>query len=285
MRRTHPERAILQRLEAEAIAPDGAGVLVACSGGPDSVALASLIARLAPVHRWSVVLGHVNHGLRASAWQDEAVVVAVGARLGVPVRVEPLAGRERAEGPLRDRRYAALAGMAAREAAGVVLTAHTAEDQTESVLLALFRGTGLRGLAGMPARRKLTGKVQLVRPLLGVSRAELHAELGASALPYVRDPTNADLLYRRNAVRDALQGLRQQFPRLDEAVARCAAIARDELASSERGLARRRLRDALQAEVGLSDVPFERIEAVLAARRGRVYIKHGVEVSIRSRKA
>jgi len=121
--------------------------------------------------------------------------------------------------------------------------------------------------------------------LLGVSRSELHAELGASALPYVRDPSNADLALRRNAVREALEGLRQQFPRLDEAVARCAAIARDELAPSERGLARRRLRDALQQEAGLTDVPFERIEAVLAARRGRVYIKHGVEVSVVSRKA
>ena len=282
MRRAHPERALEAHVEAQAIAPDGAAILIACSGGPDSVALASLLARVAVPHAWRLVLAHVNHGLRASAWQDECVVVSAGARLGLPVEVGALEPDGSGEERLRDARYALLTELAREAGASVVVTAHTAEDQSETVLLALFRGTGLEGLTGIPARRRLADGLEVVRPLLRIGRAELHAELGASGLPYVRDPTNADVRYRRNAVREALAGLRAQFPRLDEAVARCAAIVADELTESDRAAARRRLRATLAAEVGLRDVSFERIEAALAAesrgRGRRVHVKDGVEI-------
>ena len=282
MRGVRPLAAIERHLAEQRIAPDGATLLLACSGGPDSVALAGLVARIAPRHRWRVVLAHVNHHVRSSSWQDECIVLAAGARLGVPVRVAALEPPEstggRGEASLRARRYDALAAIAAGEGASVVVTAHTAEDQTESVLLALFRGTGLRGLSGIPPRRRLAPGVELVRPLLEVARRELHAELAANVLPYVRDPTNADVAYRRNAVRAALGGLREQFPRLDEAVARCAAIVAGELDDAPRSAARRRLRAVLEEEVGLTDVPFERIEAALRARRGRIFVKHDVEI-------
>jgi tRNA(Ile)-lysidine synthase len=280
MRRAHPERAIEQHLEAQTIAPDGATILTACSGGPDSVALASLLARLGPAHRWRIVLGHVNHQLRDSAWQDECIVLSVAARLGVEVRVAALTPRgKKDEAGLRGRRYAALAEIAREVGAAAVVTAHTAEDQSETVLLSLFRGTGARELTGIPPRQRLAEGVELVRPLLRIGRAALHAELGASALPYVRDPTNADATYRRNAVRCALHGLREQFPHLDEAVARCAEILGDELAGTDRAAARGKLRDALAAvdEVGLRDVSFERIEAALGASSGHVHLKKGVE--------
>lgn len=282
MRRAHPERALEAHLDAQAIAPDGAAILVACSGGPDSIALASLLARVAAAHRWRLLLAHVNHGLRESGWQDECVVISAGARLGLPVRIGALAPGGADEASLREARYAVLAGLAREAEAQVVVTAHTAEDQSETVLLALFRGSGLEGLTGMPARRALAEEIEVVRPLLRVGRAGLHAELGASALPYVRDPTNADTRYRRNAVREALQGLRTQFPRLDEAVARCAGIVADELTGTDRAAARKRLRATLAAEVGLRDVSFERIEAALVAesrgRGRRVHVKEGVEI-------
>lgn len=281
MRGVRPLVVIERHLEEQRIASDGATLLLACSGGPDSVALAGLLARIAPPHAWRVVLAHVNHHVRASSWQDECIVLAVGSRLGLKVRVaalEPQQSGGRSEASLRARRYDALAGLAAEEEATVVVTAHTAEDQTESVLLALFRGTGMRGLCGIPPRRRLAPGIELVRPLLQVARRQLHAELAASALPYVRDPSNDDLAYRRNAVRAALMGLREQFPRLDEAVARCAAIVGGELDDAPGSAARRRLRAVLEEEVGLTDVPFERIEAALRARRGRVFVKHGVEI-------
>ncbi len=158
------------------------------------------------------------------------------------------------------------------------MTAHVAEDQTETVLLALFRGTGLRGLRGIPVRRRLAPGLEIVRPLLRIGHDALETELGASALPYVRDPTNTNIAYRRNAVREALTGLRDGFPRLDEAVARCAAIVAAELEEKGVAGARRRLRATLEREVGLRDISFERIEAALGAQRGRVHIKGGVEI-------
>ena len=282
IRRAHPERNLEAALEAQDIAPEGAALLVACSGGPDSVALASLIARLAMRHRWRVMLAHVNHHLRDSSWQDEAIVVSVGARLALQVRVADLEPRKTGddEGGLREARYALLARLAEQSGAHAVLTGHVAEDQTETVLLALFRGTGMRGLRGIPVRRPLGPGIELVRPLLAFSHAALRDELGASALPYVRDPSNTNARYRRNALREALAGLREGFPRLDEAVARCAAIVAAELEPGGRASARRKLRQALEREVGLRDVPFERIEAALHARRGRVHIKDDVEIRI-----
>lgn len=205
--------------------------MIACSGGPDSVALASIVARLAERGRCAAVLAHVNHGRRASAGQDECVALSVGERLGLPVVVaRPAVGRDD-EAALRDARYAALAGIAADAGAPLVLTAHTAEDQTETVLLALFRGTGLAGLAGIPERRRLADGVELIRPLLRVGRRELALELRAAALPYALDPTNEDLRYRRNALRPHLAALRRDFPHLDRAVARCAAIVAAERAA------------------------------------------------------
>jgi len=213
----------------------GVRMLVACSGGPDSIALASLIDRLARERDGcDVVLAHVNHGVRTSSDQDECVVLSAGARLGRRVAIaRPVLARDD-EAALREARYAALAELARREGASAVATAHTAEDQTETVLLALFRGTGLAGLAGMPVRRPLCDGVELVRPVLRVTHAELATELRRSGLPYALDPTNAELRYRRNALRPPLDALRAEFPHLDRAVARCAGIVAQHLRPAER---------------------------------------------------
>ena len=247
----------------------GARVCVACSGGADSVALAALLDRLAREDEYDVVLAHVNHAVRASAYQDECVVLSIGARLGRRVVVaRPDVARDD-EATLRDARYAALAQLARDAGARSIATAHTAEDQTETVLLALFRGTGLDGLAGMAPRRPLADGVELVRPVLRVTHAQLATELRRSGLPYALDPTNAALRYRRNALRPPLDALRAEFPHLDRAVARCAAIVRGEIDGTDRARARRDLRERLRAQDLLRDVPFERIEAALdAAERG-----------------
>jgi tRNA(Ile)-lysidine synthase len=269
VRGARPERALDAVIRRAVRFERGVRVCVACSGGPDSVALAALLDRLAREDGYDVVLAHVNHGVRASADQDECVVLSAGARLGrrVVVARPRVAGDD--EAALRDARYAALGELAERAGARIVAAAHTAEDQTETVLLALFRGTGVDGLAGMPPRRPLTERVELVRPVLRAAHAELATELRRSGLPYALDPTNDRTRYRRNALRAPLAALRAEFPRLDSAVARCAAIVRGELERSARGQARRALRDALRKRNLLHDVPFERIEAMLdAADRG-----------------
>jgi tRNA(Ile)-lysidine synthase len=279
LRGAKPERALDALVRSAVAWPIGGTVVAACSGGPDSVALASILDRIARADGFELVLVHVNAGLRESAWQDECVVLSVGARLGRTVRIAaPSPGRDD-EASLRDARYAALAEIAAAHDAAAVVTAHTAQDQTETVLLALFRGTGLAGLAGIAPDSQLAGGLRLLRPLLRASHAELRDELHRSGLPYALDPTNLDRRYRRNAVRSALAELRADFPQLDRSVARCAEIVRDELRGGERVAARRRLRADLASRGELRDVPFERIEAALDARAGgRVFLKTGLEV-------
>ncbi|MBV9440183.1 MAG: tRNA lysidine(34) synthetase TilS [Candidatus Eremiobacteraeota bacterium] len=265
MRGARPERALdglLRRALGEA-AP--ARVIVACSGGPDSVALASLADRVAREDGIDVLLGHVDHGVRPGALQDACVVLSVGARLEREVRIAHLRPERDDEAALRDARYAALAGLARDAGAPLVLTAHTAEDQTETVLLALFRGTGLDGLGGMRPRRPLADGIELVRPLLRVTRALLGAELRRSGLPYALDPTNAGPRYRRGALRPHLTALRDAFPHLDRAVARCAEIVREDLDETERAGARRQLRARLRAAGALRDITFADIEAALDA--------------------
>lgn len=284
MRGTRPERALEQGVERTNAIRAGERVLIACSGGSDSVGLAAVLASIAKRLDLTLTLGHVNHGLRESAWQDEAVVLRVSAALNIPVKVAALQMRKRGEADLRDARYDALASMAAQAGATCVATAHTAEDQTETVLLALFRGTGPAGLSGIPERRPLAPGVDVVRPLLGAERAEVRGYAQTAGLPFAVDPTNADLELRRNAVREALGALRPAFPGLDSAVARAARLVAAELAGTPEAGLRRAVRETLEQHEALRGVDFEHIEAAVRAlrrgRSGRFSMGGGLELKI-----
>jgi tRNA(Ile)-lysidine synthase len=284
VRGARPERAIEQAVEQGGVIRKGDRVLLACSGGSDSVALAAILHAIAKPLELQLSLAHVNHGVRASAWQDEAVVLRIAAALGIPVRVIALQPGKRDEATLRDARYDALAALAGEQGASVIATGHNAEDQTETVLLALFRGTGPQGLAGMPSRRILSGDLELARPLLRFERAALRAYVQNAGLPYAVDPTNADLLFRRNAVREALTALRPLFPGLDAAVSRAAEVVGAELAVAPEASLRRRVRDRLRQHEALAGVEFHHIEAAVRAlergRSGRFSMGQGVAVTI-----
>lgn len=284
MRGTRPHRAIEESVEREGAIRKGDRVLVACSGGSDSVGLAAILAAVAKPMNLSVSLGHVNHGVRDSAWQDEAVALRVSAALSLPVQISALAMDRRDEAALRDARYETLLDMARRCGANVVATGHNAEDQTETVLLALFRGTGPSGLRGMPERRSLAGDVDLARPLLRFERATIREYVQSVGLPYAVDPTNEDTGYRRNAVRSALAALRPLFPGLDAAVSRAAELVGDELAENAEAALRRQVRETLREHQALRGVDFEHIEAAVRAlergRSGRFSMGPGVELAI-----
>ncbi len=284
MRGAKPERALEEAAAAACALAPGETVLVAASGGADSTALAALAAAAAEAVGATVVLGHVNHAQRPSSWQDEGVVLAVGTALRVRVLAASLPPGGAAESRLRDERYAALARQARTCSATRVFTAHHARDQTETVLLALFRGTGCEGLAGIPRRRELAPEVHVERPLLEIEPAALRAYCTYRHLPYAIDPTNDDATYRRNAVRAALAELRSSFPHLDAAVARHARLVRDR----DDGTSRARLREGLHEELRTAgvarDVTFERLDAAARAieegRRGRHFLRHGVELIV-----
>ncbi|HEU5126540.1 MAG TPA: tRNA lysidine(34) synthetase TilS [Glycomyces sp.] len=180
-------------------------VLVACSGGPDSLALADTLAFCAPRAGLRAGLVSVDHGLQEGSAERAAGVAAWGRRVGLDpaeaatVRVDGAGGPEAAA---RQARYAALDRAAERHGAGAVLLGHTRDDQAETVLLALTRGAGPRGIAGMRAVR---GRYR--RPLLGVGRADTHAACAERGLEPWTDPHNADPRFRRSALRQAMDVL------------------------------------------------------------------------------
>ncbi|MFF4889508.1 tRNA lysidine(34) synthetase TilS [Micromonospora chersina] len=183
----------------------GAGpVLVACSGGADSLALAAATAFVAPRLGRRAGLVTVDHGLQPGSAERAERVARWAAESGLdPVEVVPVTVAGRPGGPeaaAREARYAALVAAARRHDAAGVLLGHTRDDQAETVLLALARGAGPRGLSGMPARRELDG-VPLLRPLLDVPRDDTREACAALGLTPWADPHNVDPAYARSRVR------------------------------------------------------------------------------------
>jgi tRNA(Ile)-lysidine synthase len=201
---------------------------VACSGGPDSAALAHAcltLARRGALGR--VVLLHVHHGLRPDADRDAEVVRALAAQgHGQAVIRAATVDRDRAslEAAARDARYAVLDQLAIELGLRWILTAHTASDQAETVLMRVMRGTGVHGLAGIPAARG-----RYLRPLLDTTRAEIEDYCRSFEVPAVADPMNQDPAFLRNRVRARwLPALRAENPRIDEALCRLATAAADQ---------------------------------------------------------
>ncbi|WP_436278501.1 tRNA lysidine(34) synthetase TilS [Micromonospora chalcea] len=190
----------------------GAGpVLVACSGGADSLALAAATAFVAPRLGRPAGLVTVDHGLQPGSAERAEAVAAWARSAGLdPVEVLPVRVDGRPGGPeaaAREARYEALVAAAHRHHAAGVLLGHTRDDQAETVLLALARGAGPRGLSGMPESRDLDG-VTLLRPLLDIPRADTRDACAALGLDPWADPHNADPAYARARVRsDALPAL------------------------------------------------------------------------------
>lgn len=199
---------------------------VAYSGGVDSTALL-----MAAAHCWpgQVQALHVHHGLQAAADDFVCVCKSVCAGLSVPLHIVQInAGHRPGESPedaARRARYAALAATARQHGLGGVLLGQHADDQVETLLLALSRGAGLPGLASMPARLEREGVV-FYRPLLQIPAAALRQWVVAQQIPFVDDPSNTDERFTRNRIRARLlPALAQAFPQFRETFARSARHA------------------------------------------------------------
>lgn len=186
-------------------------LVLAVSGGPDSTALLVLAARWRKARKRGpkLLAVTVDHGLRKEAAGEARQVARLAKKLGVPHRtlrwtgVKPKTGlQEKA----RAMRYRLLADAAAKAGASHVLTAHTIDDQAETVLMRLLRGSGPTGLAGMRQRAHL-GQVILVRPLLDVPKARLMATLRQGKIPFADDPSNRDPRFTRVRMRALLPAL------------------------------------------------------------------------------
>ncbi|BBE21202.1 tRNA(Ile)-lysidine synthase [Arthrobacter sp. MN05-02] len=246
-------------------------VLVACSGGPDSLALAAVAAHFAHAGRCRVGAVVVDHGLQAGSARTAAAAGAAR-ELGLdPVEVQRVAVEREGMGPeaaARTARYAALDDAAARLGAAAVLLGHTLDDQAEQVLLGLARGSGTRSLAGMPARRG-----RYVRPFLELRRSDTEAICAFYGLDPWHDPTNLDPAYARSRVRaEVLPFLEEQLgPGIARALSRTARILGQDADHLERLSAEayeqlRRIGDGgiLLSEEGLRALPAALRQRVLA---------------------
>lgn len=213
----------------------GTKILIACSGGPDSVALVWALKRFVPPlpHRFHI--GHVNHKLRGrDSKQDERFVRELAKQVKWPFHSVQRPILRRTTGNLeeiaREKRYAALALMAKESGCSAILTAHTLDDQTETVLMNLIRGAGPDGLSGMePLRALENSQIQLGRPLLQVSKAELMDWLKRSKWRYRTDKSNVNPVFLRNWLRmNVIPKLEKKAPGFKTRVARLAMLIRDE---------------------------------------------------------
>jgi tRNA(Ile)-lysidine synthase len=198
--------AVRSSLRSAGLPADGL-VLVACSGGPDSLALAAAAAFIAPRLGLRAGLVTVDHGLQPGSSERASDVVrwATGAGLAPAsaIEVDATPNGDGPEAAARSARYAALADTARRDLAPIVLLGHTRDDQAETVLLALARGGGVRGLSGMPAQREING-VTFLRPLLDVARTDTADACARLGLVPWADPHNDDPRFTRSRVRSAL---------------------------------------------------------------------------------
>lgn len=216
------EQKALCALRQYSLFSQGDRIAVGVSGGADSVALLRFLAALRPQFGWDLVVCHIHHGLRgAEADRDECFVRALAEQLGLPCAVSRI---DAAALALRDHISVEEAGRMARYAffaqtageGGRIATAHTLDDSIETVLMNLVRGTGLRGLCGIP---RIRGNI--VRPLLDCTRAEVEDYLGALGQLYCTDSTNLTDDYTRNRIRhDILPRLCALNPNFPGAMAR-----------------------------------------------------------------
>jgi tRNA(Ile)-lysidine synthase len=289
-------RSVLAALVADGADRLGVGrdlpLVLAVSGGADSMGLLHGAADLAPERGWQLVVAHLDHGLRPDSADDARFVAEAAEALGLPWEMRrtdvgdaAAASGTGVEEAGREARYAFLETVAAGHGPdALVATAHTADDLAETVLLNLARGAGTRGVRGMPGRRG-----RIVRPLLHARRTAVRGAVDAAGVPFRDDPTNRDLDRARAAIRaEVLPVLQRLNPEAVAAIGRFAGLAGDEdalldtLAGEE--LRRRRTDDGaidwhrpppaaigrrvLRLAIGEPAPAAERIEAILEAAAG-----------------
>jgi tRNA(Ile)-lysidine synthase len=244
----------------------GETVLVAVSGGADSVALLHVLLTLSAELSLRLHVLHVDHGLRPDSPHDAEFVRQLAARLGVPAEVAcvTVSPGGSIEATARAARYEALDAHARRLGAARIAVGHTADDQAETVLMRMLGGAGVRGLAGIPAVRG-----RIIRPLLETRREGLVATLEAAGLPWVEDPSNRDPKFLRNRIRHELLPLLSASynPDVITALDRIARLCRDTVGAIERVAGREldRLAAAGDGAIVLPHAPLAELPRQVAA--------------------
>ncbi|MGI6169548.1 MAG: tRNA lysidine(34) synthetase TilS, partial [Christensenellales bacterium] len=301
--------AVLHAIKQHALLAPRETVLVALSGGADSMALLHILWKLQKTLDISLTAAHVHHGLRAAADGDAVFSRTFCEKLGIaftlsyvdtPAHIKKT--RQSVEEAARTLRYQALNQAADACSAQKIALGHHKDDQAETVLLHLLRGSGIQGLCGMPKKRG-----RLIRPLLSTSKEEILAYCAAHNIPFLQDETNQSLRFRRNSIRHELLPFLQKHynPNITDALCRSAdllaeenaylnelahqsfrslsdiqkdglAFSTDALGQQPLALKRRVLRIALSRLGSLKNLRQQHVDAVLALRSGSIPLPGGV---------
>jgi tRNA(Ile)-lysidine synthase len=253
------------------------GIVVAVSGGSDSVALLRMLHAAASASQSGPALSvaHVDHGARPDSTDDARFVANLAESLGLPFDLATWRPTRTAhfEVEARNARYGLLADIARSRGAKAVAVGHTRDDQAETILQRLLRGTGPRGLGGMKFTRPLGEGVALIRPLLDVPRLELRAFLERIGQPYRDDPSNTDRARTRNRIRHELLPLLADHynPQIINALVRLGRLSAERERDDERRtqLAARRIVKPVEAE-GVISLDRDRFRRLSLARRAEL---------------
>jgi tRNA(Ile)-lysidine synthase len=257
----------------------GSALLVAVSGGADSMTLLHVLARLAPSFALTLHAHGVDHGLRADAKRELDGAADFAKSLGVPFArtVVDVARGGNVQARARTARHAALAHAAAQVGARAIATAHHADDRAETVLMRLMRGAGPRGLAVLPPRdaAEAAPELELVRPLLRARRAAIRAHAARHRIPFADDPSNEDPRFLRARVRREVMPLLESVaPGIVDHLTALADQLALERASEPRGSAQFPWSLPRATQVALADLARSR------STSARVWLPHGLVVTV-----
>lgn len=266
--------------------PPETPILIACSGGSDSVALLGALRQYAAEHGTPLRLAHVNHGIRgAEALRDRDFCIALAERFGLPISVldaDVPALREADGGSMeevaRRVRYEFFARVMEEYDIPLLATAHHANDQLETILLRLTRGTGTDGLCGIPPVRAMEGGRLVIRPLLQCDKPSLEAFCRENGLDYVVDSTNEDISYARNRIRQCvIPQLQEINPSVCEAASRLSETLRADVSflteQTDRFVRESVTLLPLAENSVQASVPLARLAELPAACRRRVLVR------------
>ena len=276
MSRSHPPTLLTlvkRTLSRECSLPRGTHVLLAVSGGPDSMAMLHALSMLREPFGLVLSAHGVDHGLRAGAADELELARAFAEKLGVPYSTSrlKLAKAGNLQARAREARYASLRRRAAALGASLIATAHHADDRAETVLLRLLRGSGIAGLGVLPVHAK-----DLLRPLIRATRADIEAHLYRHRIPFSNDPSNRDPRFLRVRVRSQLMPLLAELsPAIVQHLTR---LADEALAYSLSVGDRRVVQDAAGQVVTLNRAQASELGRLLAER------KPGARIAIRGRR-
>ena len=231
-----PLHARLHRtLRERQLLASGRSLLIAVSGGQDSLCLLRLLLDLQPKWDWQLAIAHCNHRWRSDADANAVQVEQLAQTWQVPHCSATATESLSSEAAARDWRYRALTELAEAQGYSAIVTGHTLSDRAETVLYNLIRGSGIDGLQALSWQRSLTPTLDLVRPLLNVTRSETGEFCKSLALPVWEDSTNHDWRYARNRIRQQLiPDLQAHFnPQVETALAQTAELLRADVAYLE----------------------------------------------------